>query len=736
MIRTFDPQLNWSSSKDNLIDSFYKPALSDCSLYQRLSGYFSSTSFANVINEMLEFVENRGRIELITSPKFSESDKKIFEASVANTEWILSKIFLDDLKNDPDNLKIHFAKLMAYMLTSKIDGKPQLEIKIAVPNNGEGIYHQKVGILHYGRGKKISFSGSVNETASGWGKNVENFKVFCSWRGSMTHTEAIKHDQKTFDDFWNNDDSETSVYGLPSAVKMKLLQIRPESTKEFQDTIDKAREIIRKTKKKTTIELFDYQKNAISAWAENNFMGLLAMATGTGKTFAAFGCIHKAQSLNKRTVTIIACPQKHLVEQWNDEIKNYYLGVAKEKRIIIKTSVICHSDHHSWEKRLEQILNNFNIPLLGTNEYVTNHFIIFTTHDTLKSNNFRKKIAKIHNAKIFLIVDEVHNITPRSAPNTLLDTYDIRLGLSATPLRHYDHEGSQIILDYFGGVVFMLDLKDAIKKHILSEYDYIPHYVTLNSDEMSEYKNLTAQIARKMQVTQIARKKAAQKHHDEEDVSNVEIKRADLISNAENKYIVLKEVLGDLDNQLSQTLIYCTNNPSPIAPLDSPRQLERVKEILTNRKIVSDSVTWEDPTADRLKILDNLANEHFDCVTAVKCLDEGVNIPSVRTAIFMASSGNPKQYIQRRGRVLRRGDKTGKTHATIYDILVAPPMPDPNTESSKSDRKMVAKELLRHKEFARIARNKIDAINKIREVAMTFNIDLDALDDDYIINMV
>ena len=186
---------------------------------------------------------------------------------------------------------------------------------------------------------------------------------------------------------------------------------------------------------------------------------------------------------------------------------------------------------------------------------------------------------------------------------------------------------------------------------------------------------------------------------------------------------------------MEQTLIYCTNNPSPILPYGSPKQLERVKQILTNRHIVSDSVTWKDPTKDRIKILNNLANEHFDCVTAVRCLDEGVDIPSVKTGIFMASSGNPKQYIQRRGRVLRKSEKTGKTHATIYDILVTPPLPSPDSDASKNERKLIAKELLRHKEFAGIARNKKDAIDRIRDTARIFNIDLDALDDDYIENI-
>ena len=181
MERKFEPKLTWNSSRDDVIEEFYKPALSNCVLYQRLAGYFSSTTFANVANEILNFIESNGRIQLITSPKLSESDKELFEKSVLEKEKILSTIFLSDLKDDPKNIKIEFAKLMAYMLTNEINGSPQLEIKIAIPSTGPGIYHQKIGIFKYKNNEKITFSGSINETGTGWRENIENFTVFRSW---------------------------------------------------------------------------------------------------------------------------------------------------------------------------------------------------------------------------------------------------------------------------------------------------------------------------------------------------------------------------------------------------------------------------------------------------------------------------------------------------------------------------------------------------------------------------
>jgi superfamily II DNA or RNA helicase len=99
----------------------------------------------------------------------------------------------------------------------------------------------------------------------------------------------------------------------------------------------------------------------------------------------------------------------------------------------------------------------------------------------------------------------------------------------------------------------------------------------------------------------------------------------------------------------------------------------------------------------------------------------------------MASSGNPRQFIQRRGRLLRKSDEREKKHAYIYDILVTAPIPAGNNpEFNLSERKVIAKELLRHKEFAETADNKKDAIKRIKEITKIFKIDFEKLTYDYI----
>ena len=374
-------------------------------------------------------------------------------------------------------------------------------------------------------------------------------------------------------------------------------------------------------------------------------------------------------------------------------------------------------------------MNDFNMKLFNGN-YIISHVIVYATHKTINDNCFKEFILKIQNAKKILIVDEVHNIGSKISRFALLDQYEGRLGLSATPIRHYDSEGTNLLYEYFNKVVYDLPLKIAIDAGYLCGYEYHPYYAELTPDEMEMYDVLTKKIAAKYSM----RRMGENEDEDQERSYNAEMQRADLVANAQNKLIMLEKIINSIFN-IKQTLIYCTSNPSPIASLSNTTQLNDVKKILNDNQKVSTSITFENPTKDRMTILEKFSQGHYDCITAIKCLDEGVDIPSVETAIIMASSGNPKQYIQRRGRVLRQNEKTGKTKAVIYDILVKPPPIDPELPILLRERKLVAKELLRHKEFAMIAINKEYATKKIKHVANLYSIDFKSLNYEYIENM-
>ena len=727
------PKFTWNSTDDNLVNDFYRPLLSSAVFYQRKSGYFSSTSFMNVFKEIINFIEKGGRIQLITSPNLSIEDREIFLKSIKDPSELFSKQFFDDLKNDPEKHKHYFAQIMGYMLHNKINGKPQLEIKIALTNDGEGIFHDKSGIIHLENEDMVSFTGSVNETFSGWNKNHENFVAFYSWISDDDKEKALQV-KNEFEKIWNNEKKSLRIYELPSAVEQELLAISPKSTIEYQKVFVKACEIQNDSDEisdesnltsksdiieEPTDELRDYQKNAINNWKENNFKGIFSMATGTGKTFTAFGCINEAQQSDDRLVTIISCPMTHLVEQWKNQLEHYNNKVRKDLNVIFDQSIVIYGEK-KWRPQLDDLIDDFNSKLMGSKQYTMKNILIYVTHQTANNPEFIEKILSFTNTKLFLIVDEVHNVGTESKQRSLLEEYDYRLGLSATPKRHYDEEGTERIFEYFDDEVFSFSLKEAIDKKRLCPYEYHPIYAELTNEEMEVYHELTRKIAAKLG------SKRYSTISDDDDKNDPANKRADLIANAENKLKILENMCNEKDWKFSQTLIYCTSNQNPVYPTQNT-QLDKVNELLSNNHVTVKSITYEDPTKSRLEILDNLATGHYNCVTAVKCLDEGMDIPSIETAIMMASSGNPKQYVQRRGRVLR--PHPGKEFALIYDILVKPPVESLNDIREK---KLVAKELLRHKEFASTAKNKQDAIDSIRSVAEEYQIDLEELSYKYI----
>ena len=270
MQEPFEPKLSWNSINDNLIEDFYRPMLKNSTLYQRKAGYFSSTSFIIISKEIIEFIENNGRIQLLTSPNFSSHDKDLLEKSTIEKEKIIAESFFTDLQDDPENIKYHFSKLMAYMLVHQVHGKPQLEIKIALTENGNGIFHEKLGIVHYANEDIISFVGSINETGSGWTKNFENFKVFCNWKDE-TNKQAIDDDQKSFDNLWNNNEPHVKIFDIPIAVKNHLLEISPKSDEEYKETLNKIRQLIKYKKEQTdehVKKLRPYQLDAKNNWIE------------------------------------------------------------------------------------------------------------------------------------------------------------------------------------------------------------------------------------------------------------------------------------------------------------------------------------------------------------------------------------------------------------------------------------------------------------------------------------
>lgn len=666
---------SYHSTFDDTIHDFYLPVLTESIEYKRLSGFFSSTSLAIAAIGIFHLIRNGGDMHLITSPHLSPEDIRIIKSIGAEFYPEIENRMIQDIQDVKDDFTKDHLFALAWMLVNN-----RLKIKIAIPapdgeNPGQGLFHMKCGILKDRAGETLLFSGSINETMSGWsGKNIEEFKVFKSWIPDQV--EYMKDDMGRFEELWNNELCPfVEVIDIFDGVEKELVKIAPKEIDEVD--LEKWYKGQRKAK-----ELFAYQEKAIANWEENGCQGILEMATGTGKTYTALGCAKRVQSSGKPALIIIACPFNHLLQQWQKEIEKFNLPSDK--------TLIADGTNPTWKKELNSVCWDLD---LGDKSKV----IVLTTHTTLSSKQFIQIIETFtnRNFKILIIGDEVHGIGSTKRKEGLLPTYDYRLGLSATPHRHFDEPGTEGLLSYFGKVVYEFPLEKALSeinpktgKSYLTPYLYFPRFITLTDEEMDDYISKTQKIAK------LYPKRKKKDQPEDDYIEYLLRERANIIKNAQNKYVALQAILSEMGRQISNLLIYCSEN--------DPEQKANIMRILSGYNVRIHTFTMdEDATpskeyggiSQREYILKKFSEGEYQALVAQRCLDEGVDVPPARSAILMASSTNPRQYIQRIGRVIRRSE--GKEVATIYDMIVAPSIGKVPPEIRNYEKKIFENEIRR-----------------------------------------
>ena len=491
-----DPKTTYDSDEDDLLSDFYIPVLSRATRYDRLAGYFSSGALAASARGMANFIQNNGKMRLVTSIQISAKDHDAIKKGLTNPDEIISDIFIRGL-DLADQIQKNRVEALAWMIAQK-----NLEIKIAIPLDADNefhtgnlsmssIYHQKIGILEDETGNRISFSGSINETGQAWTGNIEEFKVFCSWRPGQDAYCAS--DTKKFEKFWHDRSSNTKVVNLPQAIHDKLVQIAPASESEA---------ITKLSSSGMQNPLRDYQADAVKRWLENCRKGILEMATGTGKTRTAISCIRNTldDPESRCGLVVIACPFTHLVTQWAETLESAWNIPAE----------VAYGSSKSWHRPLSN-------KMLHVNDGVLENLVIVTTHDTFSSTKFTDMVKSCRKGSL-VVVDEVHKIGAEKRSDGLLEDYSLRLGLSATPERYIDDTGTRKILDYFDGVVYEFGLDKAIAGGYLTRYRFFPHVVYMTDDEADDYHKHTRQIAIE----------SAKKHPDYDLLQTLSIKRSNI----------------------------------------------------------------------------------------------------------------------------------------------------------------------------------------------------------------
>lgn len=703
---------------DHIVKDFYIPLLTQATVYKRAVGFFSSSSLVQITKGITTIVKNNGRIQIVASPYLSDDDLHAIKAGYDSRENIVKKALLKEL---PDTIDDYYAIERLNLLANLIaDGILDIRIAFIEDKNGIGMYHEKMGIIEDIDGNKVAFSGSMNESVTALTANYETIDVFCNWMGAR---DAARVDKKenAFCSIWNNCEPGINVMKFPEISQAIITKYKKKAPNYLIDQEEFENKLVANelNKKKQgaripkSVSLYDYQIEAINEWEKHSFCGIFDMATGTGKTFTGLGAISRlSESVDDNLAVIIVCPYQHLVEQWVSDIINFNM-----KPIIGYSS----SPQKDWKKQLETAIRN--------QTYLDNKrfFCFVTTTATFASEYVQKQIKRIRKP-ICLVADEAHNLGTERLLELLDDKYKYRLALSATLKRHFDDIGTTRLCNFFGEKCIEYTLDKAIDEGKLTPYKYYPIVVTLDENELQAFQEITQKMLRCI----ITDRHGHCKLNDAG--VKLAIKRARLVAGANAKIDALKKVITPFKDDYYM-LVYCgattlnsyekdysaTNN-------DDLRQIETITRLLGNELRMNVSkFTADENIAERRAI-----KEHFEtgkdlqAIVAIKCLDEGVNIPAIQKAFILASTTNPKEYIQRRGRVLRLSPQTGKRVAEIYDFITLPRGIDETYGLTKADvmaeASLARNEVKRLKEFSRLAMNPVESYKLIDEISEAYYI--------------
>ena len=725
--QNIDIKSEYRSRLDNVIKDFYVPVLKQSVLYKRAVGFFSSTALVEMSAGICGLVKNGGKIQLIASPHLSANDIEAINNGLKRRDDVIEEALIRQLSEPIGAEETARLNLLSNLIAAGV-----LEIKIAFleTDNTVGMFHEKMGLMYDNDQNIIAFSGSMNESFNAFRQNYEAVDVFTSWTSDENRVMAK---QAAFNAMWNDYEPSIRVRDFPKVADLIVKKYRTDNNTDLSldeksfDAESNDESFATKADNgphiPSEVKMRPYQIEAINSWAEKDYRGIFDMATGTGKTYtalAAIATLYKATSNN--LAVFIVCPYQHLVEQWKDDIVAFGMK-----------PIVCYSAsaQRNWKERLKTAATSFNIG-------VQNHFCVVTTNATF-SSDYVQGIVKKMRGNVLLVVDEAHNFGAENLSTTLMDNMKYRLALSATIDRYGDPEGTSKLYAYFGEKCIEYTLKDAIDNKMLTPYYYYPVVVSLSETELEEYLDLTAKIRKNVHPDK--RGKVVLREY----AKMLLIKRARLVSGAVEKIDVLRRLMQDYKDD-NHMLVYCgattmhdVDYKEGKAHADDIRQIDLVADLLGNELGMRVSkFTSEEDAAERERIkADFDEGEHLQAVVAIRCLDEGVNIPSIKTAFILASSTNPKEYVQRRGRVLRLFK--GKTHAVIYDFITLPfalELTDQvEPEVLESGKSLALREIVRMKDFAAIAENPFDSDDLISQIQSAYGIEFDTEDledEDYV----
>lgn len=696
-------------------ERFFNDGLKNSTEFDLKLGYFSSAAISVLAEGFATFISKGGYMRLIINHIVSKKDKD------AITDGVMGNIIdcadlsnFQYLKTTFNEYQEQFFRCLAYIISQK-----RIDIRIIKPRGQKGIAHTKSGQFRDGD-SITAFTGSANFTISGLFNNIEEIKIDRSDSTDRMVQKRIAKQRIDFDSIMSGEKKGIDYLSPKDLVEAISSNYGDSDIEELLDVERKLKEVKRSDRpvaitaqKELTVaspsfpydKPRDYQMLAFENWKNNRQQGLFAMATGTGKTITSLNCLLEIYKRNGYYKAIILVPTITLVNQWEKECWKFNFGN------IIKV----YSKNAEWRSKIEllQMAEKYR----KSNEPSQN-YIIISTYASFARENVFSVLNSFERAKVLLIADEAHNMGSPSILKRLgTINYLRRIGLSATPERQFDEDTNRKLYRFFGTeekFTFEYSMEEAIQKGVLCRYYYYPHLVKLTDEEMANYVELSEKISKYFNYN------SGEFDKKDEILMGLLLARKRIIHKAVNKLDAFKKIIEERyekNGNLNYSLIYVPegNKPDyfPEADLfDKTEQVAddavsdhlidiyteavmRVDKYITVRKFVSGQ-------KDRDEILADFAKGKLQVLTSMKCLDEGVDVPRSELAIFCASTGNPRQFIQRRGRVLRK--HPDKYMAEIHDLVVAPEV-SATSVSYKMEQSLLKGELMRVKNFSMLSEN-------------------------------
>ncbi|KYP86727.1 hypothetical protein WB66_01620 [bacteria symbiont BFo1 of Frankliniella occidentalis] len=664
MLKLAGLKYSYSSENCSIVKDFYIPALKNAKYYDRAVGFFSSSSLSIAARGLAPLLKSGGVMRLIIGYPVSTEDFEAIKKGITTPKQFIdieNKIsnYLDNLE---DSLECRRFDALSFLVASN-----RLQIRFAF--RPRGMYHEKIGIIRDSYCDRVAFIGSANETENALNDNVnsESINSYFSWDESVYKNYGIDIEER-FEKLWSNEQPVTKTFpaSLKFLEKLEKYHTGKDILKIISSLNDEEESFVSDTKKPFTdlpvlpsfIGQFNYslrshQRNALQKWVDNKYRGIFKLATGAGKTITALhACTILASNdyFSRGLCAVVAVPYQGLAEQWRDEMRSFNIN-----------PLICYKSQSFWLQDIKNRVSEFNLSTKKT------FIAIIVVNDTLKKETFLAEINKIKSEKLFFIGDECHNHANNKIIN-LLPNAGLRLGLSATPWNASEIIKKELLTGFYGDVVAEYGLMEAINDGVLCPYEYIPVLCEMSEAESDWYEELSVKI------TKMEAIKESGVHINDDALMHIYLKRSRLLGSLKSKLEKLDALLLK-NGKSTHTLFYCGEGGGD-NNIEDEKTIDEVTEILHRHGWRTSKFTSDQTLSMRKKIMATFKNADIDALVSKRVLDEGIDVPACTQAFIMASTRNERQYIQRRGRVLRRAPNKDK--AIIYDFVVKPP-PERNT---------------------------------------------------------